>query len=127
MYSRKKTTDTSLLPYWGSLLYRAGEFQQAASVLEEVVTGDVEGSSTTYFRYFLAMAYHSLGENKRATEQLELANSDAEEELQGNPAWNRKLTLELLRDEAQQLLESESNKQFDDDSSARATDSASTL
>ena len=50
------------------------------------------------------MAHHHLGNTDESQRYLELAIERAEEEMAGNAAWNRKLTLKLLRVEAQSLL-----------------------
>jgi hypothetical protein len=75
--------------------------------------------------YFLAMAYHRLGHADEARRWLEKGIRGTEEALKspgatpgksGNaggvlaPNWNRRLTLQLLRREAEQLVQSPGKK-----------------
>ncbi len=57
-----------------------------------------------YIEYLLAMTEFHLGNIDSAKEHLKVANAQAERELSSGPSWNRKLTLELLRDEATGLI-----------------------
>jgi len=50
------------------------------------------------------MTRHVLGDTKEAQTQLRKANEIAESELSGSTAWNRKLTLQLLRLEAESQI-----------------------
>ena len=50
------------------------------------------------------MTEFHLGNIDSAKEHLKVANAQAERELSSGPSWNRKLTLELLRDEATGLI-----------------------
>ena len=89
----------------GAILLRAGRYDEAKEQLEQALAVDEnENTSTSYIRYFLAMTEHHLGNRDAAPEQLEAANASAEQELAGDPAWNRKLTLQLLRKEAEALI-----------------------
>ena len=47
---------------------------------------------------------HPLGNAEAAAEQLRNANDSAAKELDDSPAWNRRLTLQLLRKEAEALI-----------------------
>lgn len=64
-------------------------------------------TSSAYTLYFLAMAHHQLRHADEAECSLAEANVRAEAELddiKNPPPWNRRLTLHLLRDEAEQLV-----------------------
>jgi hypothetical protein len=62
-----------------------------------------------YIGYFLAMAHHRLGHAEQARHWLDKASRQGERpkpaKTSGAPfPWNRRLTLQLLRREAEQLL-----------------------
>jgi hypothetical protein len=100
------------LTYLGAALYRAGRYAQAAERLEE--SGAVNPSDASpsfidmnnYQRLFLAMTKWQLGEQDAARGLLAETRSAVDKELE-SPAitWNRRATLELLRDEAVALIE----------------------
>ena len=50
------------------------------------------------------MAHHRQGNAELARSYLDKATEWAEQEIADKPAWNRKLTLELLRKEAESLI-----------------------
>ncbi|MCS7468221.1 serine/threonine-protein kinase [Stieleria sp. ICT_E10.1] len=87
----------------GAILFRAGHYRDALATLKPlvVVANEEKLTSTAYVRYFLAMTLDHLGNRSGAIEQLSLANGEAEAELESNPAWNRRLTLQLLRKECE--------------------------
>jgi len=89
----------------GAILMRAGEYAEAKEHLEAALkaTGS-DNTSTSYVRYFLAMTEQHLGNTEAAKEHLQAANGSAEKELAESPLWNRELTLELLRQEAEGLI-----------------------
>jgi tetratricopeptide (TPR) repeat protein len=95
---------------FGAVLYRAGRLEEALQHLNEAETVLARKSNrrTTiaYPRYFLAMVHHRLGHVKEARQWLEKANREAEQGRKNaaGTAWNRRLTLELLRREADTLL-----------------------
>lgn len=95
----------------GAMLYRVGEYQAAKERLSESLqeTNHSE-ASPAYHHYFLAMTLQALGDHQAAETALQQASEVADSELSSSPAWNRKLTLELLRREA----ESRSARQNDD-------------
>ncbi len=98
----------------GAILMRAGEYAVAKQQLEEVLGMQVDAdTSTTYTRYFLAMTEHELGNSAAAEQQLRQANATAETELAGDPAWNRRLTIELLRKEANGLIDPQNGDTLD--------------
>ena len=89
----------------GSILFRAGEFEEAKIVLEKAkAAAGNEKTSTSYIDYFLAMTEHHLGNPDAAQRHLSDANASAETELAGSPAWNRRLTLALLKAETMALI-----------------------
>ncbi len=84
---------------------RADQCAAAKAELERALAmGNTDGSSENGAYYFLAMAEHHLGNEQAAGRQLEAANESANEELADSPAWSRRLTLELLRNEAEELI-----------------------
>jgi tetratricopeptide (TPR) repeat protein len=95
---------------FGAALFRAGQFDEAVKALEQVESAPPRPNTTPYARWFLAMANHRLGNNDAACEWYDRASAETAELLargteSGDPiAWNRRLTLELLRDEAAALL-----------------------
>jgi hypothetical protein len=96
----------------GAALYRAGQFDEA---IEQLIAADRlpdQGrTSPAYRRYFLAMAHHRLGHDTEARRWMTEANAQAQRELKGladgtgkPPPWNRRLTLQHLRRQAESLL-----------------------
>ena len=91
----------------GAILCRAGRFEDAVRQLKSVAKKLDEEISTSpaYAWYFLAMAHHRLGQSEEAKRWFDKAVARTESELaQESVAWNRRLTLELLRAEAAGLL-----------------------
>ncbi|MGD9855490.1 MAG: protein kinase, partial [Planctomycetaceae bacterium] len=100
----------------GALLYRAGRFDEAARSLERadvLAQNPGANSSPAYAWFFLAMTHHRLGHPDAAASWLAKATVAAGEALQDHAAgkstlpWNRRLTLSLLRNEAETLLGAE--------------------
>jgi tetratricopeptide (TPR) repeat protein len=102
----------------GAALYRAGRFDEAAKQLTEASTLDPNDPRTAmaYTWFFLALAHHRLGHADEARRWLDKATRATEDALKplgksANPAgvipppWNRKLTLRLLRREAEELMQ----------------------
>jgi tetratricopeptide (TPR) repeat protein len=89
----------------GALLCRAGQFEEAVAQLGEA-DRLLEGPRTSliYGRYFLAMAHDSLGYHGEARRRLEEANAQADRALGETLTWNRRLTFQLLRREAEALM-----------------------
>jgi WD40 repeat protein/Flp pilus assembly protein TadD len=94
---------------FGAVLYRAERFGEAVETLSKIDDDDDENSeacSPAYGWYFLAMAHHAAGHADEAAQWLDKANALSEEELSAEDVpWNRRLTLDLLRNEAEALLE----------------------
>ena len=99
----------------GGILYRAGRFEEAVQRLTEannlIEDSDAESQvSPAYTWYFLAMAHHKLGNGEEAEKWLQKANESTDKVLveheEGTTplSWNRRLTLKLLREEAEALL-----------------------
>lgn len=86
---------------------RAGIYEESLATLERSMQGESTGNtSNAYAAFFRAMTLHHLGRNERARESLAEAIKLADQELsnESNPSsWNRRLTLELLRKEAESL------------------------
>jgi tetratricopeptide (TPR) repeat protein len=94
----------------GAILYRAGRFEEAVEKLTKLANAREETgqypqqTSPAYAWYFLAMAQHQLGNIDESLKYYNKAVKRAEQELAGNPPWNRKITLQLLEAEAESLL-----------------------
>jgi serine/threonine-protein kinase len=105
----------------GMALYRAGRYDEATKRLTEasVLNADPYRTNMLYTWFFLAMAHHRLGHADQAHRWLEKATQGMDEALKaaagppGNstiapgtipPNWNRKLTLQLFRREAEELI-----------------------
>ena len=95
----------------GAMLYRAGNFDEALEALNRSDKSKASSrTSPAYGWYFLAMTHHKLGDESQAKEWFDKAVTRAETELDETQddrapvAWNRRLTLELLRQEAEKLL-----------------------
>ena len=99
--------------YLGAVLYRAGRFQEATQRLTEAESAFKQTPSTIVYNWlFQAMAQHRLGHETEAASWLKKAVQDIDEPKKAeDPAtipWNRRLTLQLLRSEAEELLKQES-------------------
>jgi hypothetical protein len=94
----------------GAAHYRAGQYAQAAQRLNESIAAFPTGSeavrdSINYPRLFLAMTEWQRGHQKEAGHLLTKTLRAVEQELQSPSSdWNRRATLELLRDEAETLI-----------------------
>jgi tetratricopeptide (TPR) repeat protein len=97
----------------GALLYRTGRLQDAVKVLERAhqqAQNPIANSSPAYTWYFLAMAHHRLGHHEDAATWLSKARDVTDKALTDHDAgkatlpWNRRLTLVLLRKEAETLI-----------------------
>ncbi|PHS06951.1 MAG: hypothetical protein COA78_13840 [Blastopirellula sp.] len=101
----KEPNNKQYLNDLGTILMRAGQYGAAKVELEKALAaGESVMISSNYIRYFLAMTEHHLGHKQAAQDQLQTANDAATKELEDSPVWNRKLTLELLRKEAEALI-----------------------
>jgi tetratricopeptide (TPR) repeat protein len=100
----------------GALLYRAGRYPEALQKLNEaaelrVKTGS-ELLSPAYAFYFLAMTQAGLGHEREARDAFrhglafDPAAGATARATELNPPWNRRLTLNLLRSEAERVLAS---------------------
>jgi tetratricopeptide (TPR) repeat protein len=95
-----------------AVLYRAGRHQESLDRLTALENKRTEptadpATSPAYTWYFLAMTNHALGHAEEAAQWLKQANDASDKVLSDQdhpPLWNRKLTLELLRNEANALL-----------------------
>jgi tetratricopeptide (TPR) repeat protein len=100
----------------GAVLFRAGRFQEAARRLTEAEAAFKQTpsaqSTVLYNWFFQAMAQHRLGNAEKAASWLMKAVQAIDEPRTAqDPAastWNRRLTLQLLRREAEELLKKES-------------------
>ena len=100
----------------GGILYRAGRCEEAVQQLTkaDALIEDPDSqsmSSPAYTWYLLAMAHHKLGHDTEAQQWLDKANSWTDKVLAEHEAgtnslpWNRRLTLKLLRTEAEGMIE----------------------
>ena len=107
----------------GAALYRAGRFEEALKRLTEATELHAHPYQTNmlYTWFFLAMAHQRLDHTTEARRWLDKASRPTEEALKPlaeppekssmaagtiPPNWARKLTLQLLRREAEQLVQS---------------------
>jgi serine/threonine-protein kinase len=95
----------------GAALYRAGRFGEAARRLNEAgatvrqAASQPPPCSPAYTWFFLAMAHQRLGHGEEAREWLVAAVASMERETgEDNLPWNRRITLRLLRREAESLV-----------------------
>jgi tetratricopeptide (TPR) repeat protein len=106
----------------GAILHRAGKHEEAIRRLEEadrlIRHPNSESShSPAYTWFFLAMAHEAAGRHDEAKKWFDKAaawtNTALREDDEGvKPlAWNRRFTLKLLRDEAEELLKTPVGKQ----------------
>jgi tetratricopeptide (TPR) repeat protein len=98
-----------LLQHLGAVLYRAGRFEAAAKRLTEAEAAFPETqnprSSIVYNWLFQGMTQHRLGHAAEARRYLDKAVKEIDQpSTKAAVAWNRRLTLQLLRQEAQELL-----------------------
>ncbi len=95
----------------GAVLFRAGRFDEAIKTLGIAASEESDEGSLAYTWYFLGMAHHASGHIDEAKKWLQKAvvwtdqAFQAEEEDDGaRLAWNRRLTLNLLREEAETTI-----------------------
>jgi tetratricopeptide (TPR) repeat protein len=102
---RSAPTNHSYGTTTGAALYRAGRFAEAVVRLNEAGAARPTLSSLAYTWFFLAMTHERLGHAGEAGQWLAKAIKCMEQETRdNNPAWNRRLTLQLLRREAEALI-----------------------
>jgi WD40 repeat protein/tetratricopeptide (TPR) repeat protein len=97
-----------------AVLYRAGRFEEAANRLAESRSPFADArqplTSILYTWLFEAMVQHRLGHHGEARRWLDRAVKDIEQPPPERPedgaasTWNRRLTIQLLRREAEELL-----------------------
>ena len=105
------------LNHHGSVLYRAGQSQEAIERLTEAEAAyqpdDQKQNAIACNWLFLAMAQQRLGHDEEAKKWRDKAVQWIDQEMQKMPTelaaanplpWNRRLTLQLLRCEAEELL-----------------------
>ena len=92
----------------GAIQVRAGLAEEALTTFDKAATMNADANtSSAYDYYFRALAEHALERSDAARESLAKANELASVDLESEgTTWNRKLTLELLRKEAEGLIES---------------------
>jgi tetratricopeptide (TPR) repeat protein len=105
------------LNQYGAVLYRAGRYEESLKRLTEAGaayrTDDEKTAAIAYNWLFLAMAHHRLGHVEEARKWHDKAFARIDQEPGKKPEepavatslpWNRRLTLQLLRREAEELL-----------------------
>jgi tetratricopeptide (TPR) repeat protein len=92
--------------FFGAALYRAGRFKEAQRRLDQAAKLPADPFQPVEHTWlFLAMTHQRLGHAKEARVWLEKASQQMEQTTKGvNPPWNRRLTSQLLRGEAEALL-----------------------
>ena len=95
----------------GAALYRAGRFDDAVAKLNQVNAAWEQAAtkpidySPAYSWFFLALAHQQLGHAEEARRWFDKAVAWAQQEIKSEGvAWNRRLTLELLRREAESVI-----------------------
>jgi tetratricopeptide (TPR) repeat protein len=92
----------------GAVQLRSDQFDAALANLKNATASDKDKNApVAYAVYFQAMAEHHLNRHEDARQSLDRANELAEQELNDEvspPIWNRRLTLKLLREEAEALI-----------------------
>jgi Flp pilus assembly protein TadD len=98
--------DRSRQTILGAALYRAGRFKEAERRLDQAAALPADGSQPVECMwFFLAMAHQRLGHAREARACLEKGHKQMEQRAKdANLLWNRRLSLELLRREAEALL-----------------------
>jgi serine/threonine-protein kinase len=104
----------------GAVLYRAGRFEAAGRRLAQADAAFLKAkdpvSTIAYTWLFLAMAHERLGHAEQARKWLAKAVREIEQppaeraKDPGARSWNRKLTLQLLRGQAESLLRMKGEK-----------------
>ncbi len=92
-----------------AILFRAEQVEAAITQLTDLAQREAshdrpQSASPVYTQYFLAMAYHRQGNADEARECLEQAAERTEREIEDHASWNRRLTLDLLRREAEAMI-----------------------
>ena len=87
----------------GALLYRTGNYEEAAKRLSDAVAAFKKGDADAapYPRFFLAMTKQKLGDKAEAKRLLADAQAAMDDEMKAYVTWNRRATLELFRREAE--------------------------
>jgi tetratricopeptide (TPR) repeat protein len=105
----------------GAALYRAGRYEEAIQRLKAITgAGEQAGSpvrsSAAYPWFFLAMAHQRLGQTEEGRKCLDEGIKGMEQETNKKDLpWNRRLTLQLFRREAEALLGMKDEKTHHED------------
>ncbi len=105
---RSDRQSVQFLTALGAILYRAGQYDMAMNYLTQAsdLGARARLSSPAYTNYFLTLTCHALNRADEAQQWQTQADALALAELaQESLPWNRKLTLQILRAEAGELLE----------------------
>jgi Tfp pilus assembly protein PilF len=108
---RNNPKDSWASTIFGAALYRAGRFDEAIQRLSEAAAIGPTVYSPAYTWFFLAMAHHRLGHGEEARQWLDKAVKHMEEETSNKDLlWNRRLTLHVLRREAEEMMTNQEEK-----------------
>jgi tetratricopeptide (TPR) repeat protein len=120
--SRGDPKNASFSRTLGALLYRADRMEEAIQELAKTTKlfeepgADKVRSSAAYPWFFLAMAHQRLGQAEEGRKCLDEGIKAMEQEIQKKDIrWNRRLTLQLFRREAEALLGTTDEKTHHED------------
>jgi tetratricopeptide (TPR) repeat protein len=106
----KEPKNLSYLTALGSVLIRAGRFEEAAAHLAKAnaayQSGNGDGGSPLYPQIFLAMVHHKLGHAEEARRWLAEVRSGIKKNPLEKLPWNHLATIKLLLAEAEQMIAS---------------------
>ena len=94
----------------GAVHFRAGHLETALEHFNLARQSPAQYVSPAYEMYFRSMTLHRLGRPEEAESVLSEANELAEDELSDPnqpPAWNRRMTIDVLRREAEVMIGSD--------------------
>jgi tetratricopeptide (TPR) repeat protein len=105
----KSSRNPGYLLLQGALRYRTGEYEGAEQSLERSIAAfandDSGMSSVLYSKLFLMMTYWQLGRHDEARKvRAECAAAINEQIASATTSWNRRVTLDVIRAEAEALL-----------------------
>jgi predicted Zn-dependent protease len=99
----KEPENTGYVTALGSVLFRAGRFEEAAARLVKA-NAAFRISSPLCAQIFLALAHHKLGHAEEARRWLAEVRSRIAKEPLEKMSWSQRATVELLLVEAEQMI-----------------------
>ena len=101
----QKPNDQQYLLRLGSILLRAGQYQEAKIEIEKGLSFPFkEDVSSAPYLYLFALLKEHLGDHESAVKQFDEAEKQAQAELGQYPRWNRKLAIQILGKEASEVV-----------------------